>query len=569
MGEASRLRVLGATFFAMFCVAACDGGSETDGKAGASGSGGARADDHVFDPEHVLEIDVEIAASDLEVMVGEGRSINQVFSGCLPQDFEFSYFPATVTVDGTKLDNVGVRKKGFLGSLSTLRPSLKLDFGQFAPEQRYRGHQRLTLNNDRQDPSHTHQCMSYGLFRAAGIPAPRCNLARVTLNGEELGIFSNVEGVKAPFLEDHFGTAEGSLYEGQLADFREGFLENFEPKNDAAANDSSDLMAMQEALEAPDEELLAALEPLMDLEEFITFWAVESLSGHWDGYSGDLNNFFLYRDPDTGFHFIPWGTDGAYQLHGFHPAGEVPASVLADGYLAYRLYNYDETRQRYRARLTELLEQFWDEEALLAEVDRWAALSGSAVDVAALDAQRDFITHRRAAVEAELTGAAPPWPYEPRPVAACGNQGELVSLAFDTTWGSLSELEVGGVVSADWGGIDNVPTFDLFLSKAGPDDTGAGEAGIRLVGAQLDGSWVALNLFLPLAQFAPGEYPLHGFETYGVVASGTDPTGQQNTLLGFVGEGRVVLEEAGTEEGDAVKGMVEGRFLESGGAFMQ
>ena len=42
------------------------------------------------------------------------------------------------------------------------------------------------------------------------------------------------------------------------------------------------------------DELNDRLDELVDLHEFVTFWAMESLIGFWDGYSGNQNNFFVY-----------------------------------------------------------------------------------------------------------------------------------------------------------------------------------------------------------------------------------------------------------------------------------
>ena len=110
---------------------------------------------------------------------------------CL-EDFNFTEFVADVTIDGTVINDVEIRKKGFLGSISRIRPSLKLDFDTFVDDRTYNGMSRMTLNNDRQDPSHTHQCMAYDMFRKAGLVAPRCNHSRVTVNGEELGVYTQV-----------------------------------------------------------------------------------------------------------------------------------------------------------------------------------------------------------------------------------------------------------------------------------------------------------------------------------------------------------------------------------------
>ena len=80
--------------------------------------------------------------------------------------------PATVTIDGDTMGNVNVRKKGFIGSLSPDLPSLKLDFNDLQEGRTYQNVSRMTLNNNRQDPSNVRQCLAYDRFRDIGIAAP-------------------------------------------------------------------------------------------------------------------------------------------------------------------------------------------------------------------------------------------------------------------------------------------------------------------------------------------------------------------------------------------------------------
>ena len=130
------------------------------------------------------------------------------------------------------------------------------------------------------------------------------------------GFFTNVEPIKKRFLRRVFGNDEGNLYELVVADFtaeREGA---FELKTNNDENDRSDLDRVKRALEAPDDQFAEALGEVFDFDEFITFWAMEVLTGHWDGMTGNRNNTFIYHDPaDDRFHAIPWGTDGAFGPH--------------------------------------------------------------------------------------------------------------------------------------------------------------------------------------------------------------------------------------------------------------
>ena len=201
-----------------------------------------------FDPDRIIQVDVVMDPADYEVLRRQQRNLMEVFSGRCgdqPAPDPYTFFPADVTVDGTAIVNAGIRKKGFFGSIDRLKPSFKIDFGEFGNEMQIYGMDRLTLNNGRQDPSLIDACLGYDLYRAAGLVASRCSFAHVILNGEDLGIYVNVEAIKNPFLVRNYGDSTGNLYEGSLADFRENWIGIFEKKNNV---DGTDLDAVAAAL---------------------------------------------------------------------------------------------------------------------------------------------------------------------------------------------------------------------------------------------------------------------------------------------------------------------------------
>ncbi len=360
---------------AVLAGAACSGdddggGGDTD--AGPDADGGPGADDALFAPDHLLEVEIEMAEADWDELRAQTRSFFDIFGGdCLDDPFEspFTYFRADLTVDGDEYPQVGLRKKGFLGSLSEEKPSLKVKLDEYVPGQEIRGLDKLTFNNSQQDPSYLRQCLAYDMFRAAGVPAPRCNFAHITLNGDDLGLFVHVESLDKEFLEKNFDDASGKMYEGTLSDFRPEYDGTFDLKTEDVEDDRAELDALVDALAEPDDSaLLTRLEPLVDLDAFTTFWAMEVLTRHWDGYASNTNNFYIYADPDTGrFQFIPWGVDGAFGPNPLLPDGTAPPiSVFATGVLARRLYLHPQGQADYVDRLESLLDSVWDEEELLA-----------------------------------------------------------------------------------------------------------------------------------------------------------------------------------------------------------
>ena len=106
-------------------------------------------------------------------------------------------------------------------------------------------------------------------------------------------MYTNVESVRKPFLKRVFNEDKGDLYEGMINDFREGFHKTFEVK-DGAGKKMKSIRRVVEALDVEGDEKIDALGRAIDLDQFINFWVLEIISGHWDGYNGNLNNFFVY-----------------------------------------------------------------------------------------------------------------------------------------------------------------------------------------------------------------------------------------------------------------------------------
>lgn len=344
-------------------------------------------DGDIFEPTRLLNIAITLDPTQYNTLRQEGQSLAETARQCVPA-FEYTDFAGTVTIDGSTMHNVSVRKKGFLGSLSNVRPSFKFDFDQFQDGRTYQNESRMTLNNNRQDASLVRQCLAYDLFREAGLPAPRCNFARVSVNGQDLGIYTNVEDIKKPFLKRVFGDSKGNLYEAQLADFGTHLSDRFEKKTNEDENDRSDLAAVAAAMELPDEQFGPAISALIDIDEFIRFWAMETLTGTWDSATGNANNFHIYRSPvDELFHFIPWGADTAFSGEHFFEPDSGP--LYRNFRLADRLYGIEAFRAQYVAELNELLTTLWNEEELEERIEVMQTLTG--VSDSALTSLRTFI----------------------------------------------------------------------------------------------------------------------------------------------------------------------------------
>jgi hypothetical protein len=355
--------------------------------------------DAVYDPEHVVNVAVTIDPADWEALRNETWTWADRlgFENCgeEPWPSPFNWYMADIDLDGQDFVRVGIRKKGFEGSLSTTKPALKVELDRNVAGQAFNDVTRFTFNNARADPSLAKQCLSFAFFNAAGIPAPRCNFAHIFVNGDDLGIFANVETVKEPFLARHFPSAAGKLWEGTISDFWPGsWSGTFEPETDAAEDDRSELDATATALRTlTGDALLTELERYVDLDQFIRYWAAEAVVAHLDGYHRNGNNYFVYIDPTIGrMHLFPWDADSD-----FYPPGNDASIFAARMALARKLYNIPQTRMQYLTEVESLLDTVWQPQAYLDEITRMRTLLAPILIAAGMqDELNQMITSQRA-----------------------------------------------------------------------------------------------------------------------------------------------------------------------------
>lgn len=393
-------------------------------------------------PDHIIEVRLEIPEKDWDKLRKQARDFATAFSN--PNVEPFTYVKGDITIDGVRIESVGVRKKGLFGSLDEDAPSLKIKFSEFKDLDPVRGTSRLTLNNNKQDLALVSQRLASIVFQKAGVHAPRVNFARVYVNGADLGVYSHVESVDKPFLERRFHEKSGDLYEGTLADFFPKTIEKLELKTNESSSRREHASQLAELLAAPGDMDLDELGRRVDLDNFFRFWAVESLIGWWDGYSNNQNNFFAYSHAKTGkLYFMPWGVDAAFMgttgPFGMFGGSEFSTAVYAQGILTNRLYRAPGMADRYREAMLKVLDEAWNEDELLAEIDRVEKMFGESLPerhadrAESMNDTREFIKGRRAAVlEAFKTwpGKVPDEPRKPMYTVDVGS----AKGSFQTTW---------------------------------------------------------------------------------------------------------------------------------------
>ena len=224
------------------------------------------------------------------------------------------YVEGDVVIDGTPFLHVGVRLKGH-SSFEDFdgKPALKIKLNEYCVGQKYAGLKRITLNNMTSDPTQSQEILNYQLWSLAGLFGPRVSYAQVFVNEELYGLYANVESVDDEWLERTYSDPTGQLWEAaDTAEFDDAGLVGWEMKS--GLDDPSTLAAVAAAIAAPGD-VYTNLNTVIDMEQFLSYWAWKAIIGDSDGYPWHLNDVFLYGDPELGgrFQFSPWGMDEAWK----------------------------------------------------------------------------------------------------------------------------------------------------------------------------------------------------------------------------------------------------------------
>ena len=339
---------------------------------------------------------------------------------------------------GDSWDNAAVKLKGAAGSFRDLgdKPAFTLRIDKYRKKQFFHGLSKFHLNNSVQDETYLHEWLCAGLFRDAGIAAPRVAHARVILNGRELGLYVLKEGFDKKWITRHFAAADGNLYDGGFCQDIDAELERDEGKG---PDDHGDLHGLCEACRMTDsEERWLRISERLDIEAFLTFAAMELMTCHWDGYCWQKNNYRVYFD--AGSHkafFLPHGMDQMF--------GDPGASILErpGAIVASAVMQNPEWRARFRDRIRQLRPLFDPPNKLLGQVNRMERSIRLVLEQIDPE-QAGGYAERVQELKARLTARAAnlrdqsdePEPPPPRPLEFTGNEG--IELA---DWQPASESE--------------------------------------------------------------------------------------------------------------------------------
>jgi hypothetical protein len=227
--------------------------------------------------------------------------------------------PATLLVDGKTYREVGIRFRGlssYMGVPEGRKRSLNLSVDMAHPQQSVGGYRTLNLLNSHEDPTFMRAVLFLHIAREY-IPAPKANFVRVVINGENWGVYANVQQFNKDFLTENFNESAGARWKapgspnGQsglqyFGDAAAAYKRLFEIKSKDEPAQWAALINLSKILnQTPVAQLESALSPIMDIDSTLRFLALDNVLVNNDGYWTRASDYSLYRDSSGKFHVIP------------------------------------------------------------------------------------------------------------------------------------------------------------------------------------------------------------------------------------------------------------------------
>ena len=372
---------------------------------------------------HDIEIDFDQGAYDAMIETYETTG-------------EKDWIEATVTIDGTTIENVGVRLKGNsslfgLTSETSANPEdlpWLIRFDKFVDDQHYDGHGDLVIRSNSTETA-MNEAIALELLGLAGLATEEAIATSFTVNGGETELRLAIEHPDDVWEAENFDSDESALYkadsEGDYS-YRGDDPDDYDDVFDQKAGDD-DLEPLIDFLEfinnSDDATFAAELGDRLDVGAFATYLAFQDLIDNFDDIDGRGNNSYLQYDYDTEqFTVVSWdlnlafgtanigggipgGADGGRPElpDGFEPPAGAPGGAggpggggaLGGNVLVERFLAVDEFDAMYTAATAELTDTLYvsgaAEEIIQSWVDVLSSDANNLVDVPTIQADADAI----------------------------------------------------------------------------------------------------------------------------------------------------------------------------------
>lgn len=386
------------------------------------------------------------------------------------------YIMADVAVNGKKYSYVGVRPKGNnslqqVYSSDSDRYSFKIKFDEYAAGQTCGGLDMLVLNDMLGDATYMKEYTTFEMMRELGIETPYFGYAKITVNGEDWGLYLALEAYNDSYKQRVSGNESGTLYNvkstdmgGQAEPASSADLGNSSQRGFGgrvgfgghggmgAANSGGSLVYTDDEVssypaifgnvvgdggEEDFSKVISAIKALsdgenieeyFDVDEILRYLAVHSFVVNLDSYSSQMaQNYYIYEQ-DGVIKILPWDYNYAWGAFQGGTASEtvnfpidtpVSGTEMSERPLISVLLENEEYSARYHSYLNELLEKYFTDGKFDSKIDELDNLIGEYVQndptafytyeeyKTALEAFKNLANLRAESVSLQLAGTVP------------------------------------------------------------------------------------------------------------------------------------------------------------------
>jgi len=251
------------------------------------------------------------------------------------------YHKASITIDGERYDDIGIRTKGnssllFVSSAGKDKYSLRIKMDKYNKYQNYKGLTEISLNNMYSDPSCMRDTLCYNALTEIGGHAPVSSYTNLYINNSLYSFYFLIEQPGATLAERYSTSDDANLYApaSYNCTFESGQqTSEFELKfgNDTEFTHINEMVSAVNSI-TPNN--YKQIEQIIDVPSFLKGFAVNALMCNYDSYNGSMaHNFYLLYENGQ-MHYVGW--DYNLALGNFMDQGN---SVMSD--IKTGLYNID------------------------------------------------------------------------------------------------------------------------------------------------------------------------------------------------------------------------------------
>jgi spore coat protein CotH len=201
-----------------------------------------------------------------------------------------TYYSGDLTWRNFRIRGVAVRSRG-ASTRDATKLGLTVDFDRYTPGRTFLGLRSLVLDNLLDDPSMLRDILASEVFRRMGQAAPRQAMCRLYLNNDYQGVYAIVENIDPVYLKDTVWSrrrvslriqAPRQLLRRLPRRRSQRVRPIFQPrthKSEPAATLFEPIRRLLEAMTDEAEASREVLDSVLDLEQFVTLVAIETLQG--------------------------------------------------------------------------------------------------------------------------------------------------------------------------------------------------------------------------------------------------------------------------------------------------